>query len=57
MAKGLSLPQRSRRPTMSAAESSIDDILGGAAANYKEGGYVAPLMATGGIQGKLVVTP
>jgi len=30
------------------AEDSIDDILGGKAANYKEGGYVEPLKASGG---------
>lgn len=30
------------------SEDSIDDILGGAAANYKEGGYVAPLMMNSG---------
>ena len=30
------------------AEDSIDDILGGAAANYKEGGFVEPLKASGG---------
>jgi hypothetical protein len=30
------------------AEDSIDDILGGRAANYKEGGFVEPLKASGG---------
>lgn len=30
------------------AEDSIDDILGGRAANYKAGGYVEPLKASGG---------
>ena len=30
------------------SEDSIDDILGGRAANYKEGGYVEPLKASGG---------
>jgi hypothetical protein len=30
------------------SEDSIDDILGGAAANYKEGGFVEPLKASGG---------
>jgi hypothetical protein len=30
------------------AEDSIDDILGGKAANYKEGGFVEPLKASGG---------
>ena len=30
------------------SEDSIDDILGGKAANYKEGGYVQPLMAAEG---------
>lgn len=28
------------------AEDSIDDILGGKAANYKEGGFVEPLKAS-----------
>lgn len=31
------------------SEDSIDSILGGRAVNYKEGGYVAPLMAEGGM--------
>jgi hypothetical protein len=31
------------------AEDSIDDILGGKAANYKEGGFVEPLKASGGM--------
>ena len=31
------------------AEDSIDDILGGKAANYKAGGYVEPLKASGGM--------
>jgi hypothetical protein len=31
------------------SESSIDDILGGRAVGYKQGGYVAPLMAQGGM--------
>jgi hypothetical protein len=30
------------------SEDSIDDILGGRAANYKEGGFVEPLKASGG---------
>lgn len=30
------------------SEDSIDDILGGKAANYKEGGFVEPLKASGG---------
>ena len=30
-------------------EDSIEDILGGRAANYAQGGYVAPLMAAGGM--------
>jgi hypothetical protein len=30
------------------SEDSIDDILGGGAANYKEGGFVEPLKASGG---------
>jgi hypothetical protein len=30
------------------SEESIDDILGGKAANYKEGGFVEPLKASGG---------
>jgi len=30
------------------AEDSIDDILGGKAVNYKEGGFVEPLKASGG---------
>jgi hypothetical protein len=31
------------------SEDSIDDILGGKAANYKEGGFVEPLKASGGM--------
>jgi hypothetical protein len=31
------------------AEDDIDDILGGRVANYKEGGYVEPLKASGGM--------
>ena len=31
------------------SEDSIDDILGGMAANYKEGGFVEPLKASGGM--------
>jgi hypothetical protein len=31
------------------SEDSIDDILGGQAANYKEGGFVEPLKASGGM--------
>lgn len=31
------------------SEDSIDDILGGKAANYKEGGFVEPLKAEGGM--------
>jgi hypothetical protein len=31
------------------AEDSIDDILGGKASNYKAGGYVEPLKASGGM--------
>jgi hypothetical protein len=42
------MPSNEGRYYSYGAEDSIDDILGGKAANYKEGGFVEPLKASGG---------